>query len=49
MAKIEPSSRSLTLHPLKYQEAVGKLLKVKPEPKEPKGKRNGKTHRNASR
>lgn len=29
-------AKPLSLHPLKFEEAVSGLLKVKPEPKEPK-------------
>jgi hypothetical protein len=31
-------AKPLSLHPLKYEDAVSALLKVKPEPKEPKAK-----------
>jgi hypothetical protein len=35
----QESSQFLTLHPLKFKEAVAKLLTVKPEPKKPKKRR----------
>jgi hypothetical protein len=33
------SEKPLSLHPLKFKDAVSALLKVKPEPKEPKAKK----------
>jgi hypothetical protein len=33
-------AKPLSLHPLKFEEAVSALLKVKPEPKEPKVKKS---------
>ena len=30
------ASKPITLHPLKFKDAVSALLKVKPEPQEPK-------------
>ena len=34
--------KSLSLHPLKFREALRDLLKVKPEPKAPKRKRKAR-------
>ncbi len=34
------SSQLLALYPLKFKDAVAKLLKVEPEPKKPNRKRN---------
>jgi hypothetical protein len=33
------TSKPITLHPLKFEDAVSALLKVKPEPKAPKTKK----------
>jgi hypothetical protein len=33
-------AKPLSLNPLKYEDAVSALLKVKPEPKEPKAKKS---------
>jgi hypothetical protein len=35
--------KPLSLHPLKFEDAVSALLKVKPEPKETKAKKAKKT------
>jgi hypothetical protein len=32
-------AKPLSLHPMKFEDAVSALLKVKPEPKEPKAKK----------
>jgi hypothetical protein len=32
-------AKPLSLHPLKFKDAVSALLKVKPEPKQPKAKK----------
>lgn len=34
--------KPVTLHPMKFEDAVKELLKVKPEPKQPKGKKRAK-------
>jgi len=39
----EPRRRALSLHPLQFEEAVTDLLKIKPEPKQPKKAKPTKT------
>jgi hypothetical protein len=46
---LRKNNPKISLNSLKYEEAVSAFLKVKPEPKQPKGKRNAKANRNASR
>jgi hypothetical protein len=38
-----PKAKPITLHPMKFKDAVAALLKVKPEPKtqQPKGRKSG--------
>jgi hypothetical protein len=37
-ARSSKKNKLLSLYPLRFEQAVGKLLKIKPEPREKKGK-----------
>jgi hypothetical protein len=37
--RTRPNNGPITLHPLKFEDAVTALLQAKPEPKKPKGKK----------
>ena len=48
MDKLSATRKPLSLHPLKFQEAVTDILKVKPQPKTHKGKKTTKAKIGAS-
>ena len=44
-----PKRKRLSLYPLKFQEVIADVLKVKPEPREPRPKAQPKSRKRASK